>query len=85
MGSTVYPCIPGHELLGVVTEVGSKVTKFKVGDHVGVGCIVDACLDCERCTEGDEQYCDKGMTMTYNNKKTHGRVPGDPNITTFGG
>jgi len=51
MGSTIYPIVPGHELLGVVTEVGSKVTKFKVGDYVGVGCIVDSCLDCEWCKE----------------------------------
>ena len=85
MGSTIYPIVPGHELLGVVTEVGSKVTKFKVGDYVGVGCIVDCCLDCEWCKEGDEQYCDKGMTMTYGYPKTHGRVPGDLNLTTFGG
>lgn len=54
LGSTTYPCVPGHELLGVITEVGSKVTKFKVGDHVGVGCIVDACLNCEWCKQGDE-------------------------------
>ena len=54
LGDTYYPCVPGHELLGVVTEIGSKVTKFKVGDHVGVGCIVDACLECEHCKNGEE-------------------------------
>lgn len=54
--------VPGHELLGKVTEIGSKVTKFKVGDHVGVGCFIDSCLDCDSCKEGNENYCLKGMT-----------------------
>jgi len=53
-GNCVYPCVPGHELLGKVTEIGTKVTKVKVGDHVGVGCFVDACLECEQCKNGDE-------------------------------
>jgi len=53
----MYPVVPGHELAGVVEEVGSKVTKFKVGDKVGVGCMVDSCEECDACKNGDEQYC----------------------------
>lgn len=53
-GITQFPIVPGHELLGKVTEIGDKVTKFKVGDHVGVGCFVDSCLDCSYCKDGDE-------------------------------
>lgn len=52
--NVMYPCVPGHELCGVVTEVGPDVTRVKVGDKVGVGCIVDACLDCDMCREGHE-------------------------------
>lgn len=80
-----YPFVPGHELLGKVTEVGSSVTKFKVGDTVGVGCFIDACLDCKSCKAGMEQYCLKGMTGTYNSKKQHGRVGGNQDTLTFGG
>lgn len=82
MGGTTYPLVPGHELLGKVVEVGSKVTKVKVGDHVGVGCFIDSCLDCPRCKEGDEQYCDKGMTGTYAGEKIHGRVGGNQDSLT---
>ncbi|OYD07133.1 NAD(P)-dependent alcohol dehydrogenase [Paludifilum halophilum] len=60
-----YPIVPGHEIAGIVTEVGSKVTKFTVGDRVGVGCMVDSCGECENCRKGEEQYCLKGSTMTY--------------------
>lgn len=77
--------VPGHELLGKVVEVGDKVTKFQVGDQVGVGCFVDACLDCEQCAAGHEQYCMKGMTGTYNAKKQHGRIGGNQDTMTFGG
>jgi uncharacterized zinc-type alcohol dehydrogenase-like protein len=77
MGGTTYPCVPGHELLGKVVEVGAKVTKFKVGDNVGVGCFIDACLDCPRCKEGEEQYCDGGMVFTYNGDKIHSRIGGN--------
>ena len=55
-----YPCVPGHELAGVCTAVGAKVTKVKVGDHVGVGCRVGACLECKMCKAGEEQKCSKG-------------------------
>lgn len=65
-GEGIYPMVPGHEIAGVVAEVGSGVTKFAVGDRVGVGCFVDSCRECEQCLAGQEQYCAKGMTGTYN-------------------
>ena len=65
-GGTKYPCVPGHEIVGEVTAVGSAVTKFKEGDIVGVGCMVDSCLTCSACQEGLEQYCEPGFTGTYN-------------------
>ncbi|GAB3532616.1 NAD(P)-dependent alcohol dehydrogenase [Arthrobacter tecti] len=64
-GSTRYPLVPGHEIVGRVTRVGDSVTGFAVGDRVGVGCMVDSCRDCESCAEGLEQYCLNGMTGTY--------------------
>ncbi|MFN3388129.1 MAG: NAD(P)-dependent alcohol dehydrogenase [Allosphingosinicella sp.] len=63
---TRYPCVPGHEIVGEVTAVGSAVTKFREGDTVGVGCMVDSCLSCSACNEGLEQYCERGFTGTYN-------------------
>jgi alcohol dehydrogenase (NADP+) len=63
---TVYPCVPGHEIVGKVLSVGSQVTKFKVGDHAAVGCMVDSCRDCQYCKEGLEQYCENGNVLTYN-------------------
>jgi len=66
-GEVTFPIVPGHEIAGLVTEVGSEVTKYKVGDRVGVGCFVDSCRECENCKAGDEQYCDNpGMIGTYN-------------------
>lgn len=66
-GRPRYPVVPGHEIAGVVTAVGSEVTKFKVGDHVGVGCFVDSCRECASCQAGLEQYCTgSGMVGTYN-------------------
>ena len=64
-GPARYPVVPGHEIVGKVIAVGSDVTKFKVGDAVGVGCIVDSCKHCSSCDEGLEQYCENGMTGTY--------------------
>jgi uncharacterized zinc-type alcohol dehydrogenase-like protein len=64
-GETEYPCITGHEIVGQVTRVGSSVTKFKTGDRVGVGCLVNSCGKCEPCKDGLEQYCDNGATWTY--------------------
>lgn len=64
-GGQTYPLVPGHEIVGTVTRVGSGVTGFAVGERVGVGCIVDSCRECESCLDGLEQYCEKGMTGTY--------------------
>jgi uncharacterized zinc-type alcohol dehydrogenase-like protein len=64
-GATNYPIVVGHEIAGVVAEVGSEVTRFAVGDRVGVGCMVDSCGECQYCRRGDEQYCVKGNIQTY--------------------
>ncbi|MEC5384356.1 NAD(P)-dependent alcohol dehydrogenase [Uliginosibacterium sp. H3] len=64
--NTIYPSVPGHEIVGKVVAVGSAVKKFKEGDTVGVGCMVDSCQTCASCAEGLEQYCEKGFTGTYN-------------------
>ena len=64
-GFTTYPAVPGHEIVGRVTAVGPGVTKFKVGDTVGVGCLVDSCRTCPSCRQGLEQFCENGMVMTY--------------------
>ena len=63
---TIYPCVPGHEIVGRVSAVGNGVGKFAVGDLVGVGCMVDSCQHCASCAEGLEQYCEAGFTATYN-------------------
>ncbi|QOV91971.1 NAD(P)-dependent alcohol dehydrogenase [Humisphaera borealis] len=63
---TTFPCVPGHEIVGRVTKVGSKVRKFKEGDLAAVGCMVDSCRSCENCKRGLEQYCLNGCTFTYN-------------------
>ncbi|WP_296165072.1 NAD(P)-dependent alcohol dehydrogenase [uncultured Brevundimonas sp.] len=65
LGNTRYPIVPGHEIAGIVTAVGANVTRFKEGDRVGVGCMVDSCRQCAPCKEGEEQYCVPGMTQTY--------------------
>jgi uncharacterized zinc-type alcohol dehydrogenase-like protein len=67
-GGQTYPMVPGHEIVGTVSRVGSAVTEFAVGDRVGVGCMVDSCRECESCRDGLEQYCEKGMTGTYGAK-----------------
>ena len=59
-GEAMFPMVPGHEIAGVVREVGADVTKYAVGDRVGVGCFVDSCRECENCQAGEEQYCLKG-------------------------
>lgn len=78
-GGSMFPMVPGHEIAGIVREVGSKVTKYKVGDHVGVGCFVDSCRVCSSCTQDLEQYCLDGMTGTYNALERDGKT------TTYGG
>lgn len=78
-GKPNYPVVPGHEIIGRVKEIGSDVTKFKVGDLVGVGCMVESCQHCHSCDEGLEQYCENGFTGTYNSKNSkHGGI-------TYGG
>ncbi len=65
-GPQQYPQVPGHEIVGVVAAVGKNVTKFKIGDRAGVGCMVDSCLECDSCKHGEEHYCDRGETLfTY--------------------
>ncbi|WP_121966226.1 NAD(P)-dependent alcohol dehydrogenase [Myroides sp. N17-2] len=78
-GGTQYPNVPGHEIVGRVVNVGNGVTKYKVGDLVGVGCMVDSCRECESCKEGVEQYCESGNIQTYNSPDKY------LNIQTFGG
>jgi uncharacterized zinc-type alcohol dehydrogenase-like protein len=63
---TVYPCVPGHEIVGRIVSIGNHVTKFKVGDLAAVGCMVDSCRECDYCKEGLEQYCEQGSIQTYN-------------------
>ena len=63
---TIYPCVPGHEIVGKVVSVGDHVKKFKAGDLAAVGCMVDSCRECDYCKEGLEQYCEQGNTGTYN-------------------
>ena len=76
---TIYPCVPGHEIVGKIVNAGSHVKKFKVGDFAAVGCMVDSCRECEYCKEGLEQYCEEGMTGTYNSTDPH------LGIQTYGG
>lgn len=71
-GHGMFPMVPGHEIVGKIVAVGSKVKKFKVGDLAGVGCMVDACLDCHSCNEGLEQFCENGFVGTYNSKNKDG-------------
>lgn len=68
---TIYPCVPGHEIVGRIVNVGSHVKKFKTGDHAAVGCMVDSCRQCDYCQEGLEQYCGVGNTGTYNSPDKH--------------
>lgn len=78
-GYTRYPVVPGHEVVGRVTAVGSAVTRFKIGDAVGIGCMVDSCRHCEPCDHGVEQHCAHGPTFTYNGIDRHDGLP------TYGG
>ena len=78
-GSSTYPMVPGHEVTGHVTRVGPKVTKFAVGDAVGVGCFVDSCRTCSSCKEGVEQFCEKHLVFSYNSTEMDGKTQ------TYGG
>jgi uncharacterized zinc-type alcohol dehydrogenase-like protein len=77
-GQIPYPAVPGHEIAGIVAEVGSEVTRFAPGDRVGVGCMVNSCRECDNCRAGDEQYCLRGNTQTYGSIDRDG-------TTTYGG
>jgi uncharacterized zinc-type alcohol dehydrogenase-like protein len=78
-GGTVYPAVPGHEIVGRVTKVGDHVKRFKVGDLAAVGCLVDSCRECANCKQGLEQYCLNGMVGTYNGREK------DTGANTYGG
>jgi uncharacterized zinc-type alcohol dehydrogenase-like protein len=78
-GHARYPMVPGHEIIGRVTATGAEVSRFKVGDVVGVGCLVDSCQHCKACARGLEQYCENGFTLTYNDVDPHDGMP------TYGG
>ncbi len=80
--NTIYPCVPGHEIIGRIIEIGPEVTNHKTGDIVGVGCMIDSCHHCKPCTGGEEQYCQgpHGATMTYN-----GYLKPAEGFNTFGG
>jgi uncharacterized zinc-type alcohol dehydrogenase-like protein len=78
-GNAVFPMVPGHEIVGRVTEVGAEVRKFRVGDLAGTGCLVDSCRRCANCSDGLEQYCLNGQSFTYNSYEQDGKTP------TYGG
>jgi len=78
-GQAIFPMIPGHEIAGIVSAVGSEVKKFAVGDHAGVGCFVDSCRECENCKQGLEQYCTGHLSATYNGREADKETP------TYGG
>jgi alcohol dehydrogenase (NADP+) len=74
-GGSTFPMVPGHEIAGVVSQVGTNVSHYKVGERVGVGCFVDSCRKCSPCREGLEQYCIEGCTLTYNGFERDGKTP----------
>ena len=78
-GGSIYPMVPGHEIVGRVTKVGDQVKNFKEGDLAGVGCFVDSCRVCDNCHSGLEQYCEGGMVGTYNGREKITNAP------TYGG
>lgn len=78
-GPAIYPLVPGHEIVGRIVKIGDNVKNFKVGELAGVGCFVDSCRHCQSCLEGEEQYCDEGMTGTYNSYERGTKIP------TYGG
>jgi uncharacterized zinc-type alcohol dehydrogenase-like protein len=73
-GASSFPMVPGHEITGIITGTGSKVTHYKMGDRVGVGCFVDSCRKCGPCSNGLEQYCVDGATWTYNAIERDGKT-----------
>ena len=73
-GMSLYPMVPGHEIVGKVVSVGNQVKKFKTGDIAGVGCLIDSCRECENCKEGLEQYCQGGAVLTYSGFEKDGKI-----------
>jgi uncharacterized zinc-type alcohol dehydrogenase-like protein len=73
-GSSIFPMVPGHEIVGIITKVGSAVKQFHVGETAGVGCFVDSCRTCPACREGLEQYCESGMLLTYSGRDKDGKT-----------
>ncbi len=73
-GPALFPMVPGHEIAGIVTAIGSSVTKFVVGDAIGVGVFIDSCRTCKNCKDGLQQYCENGMTGTYNTLERDGKT-----------
>jgi len=73
-GPALFPMVPGHEIAGIVTAIGSSVTKFVVGDAIGVGVFIDSCRTCKNCKDGLQQYCENGMTVTYNTLERDGKT-----------
>lgn len=84
LGLTSYPVVPGHELVGVITALGTDVTDIKVGDNVGMGAIVDCCGSCNQCVEGEENYCAKGFTLAFNYPIVHGGLKSHTGYTLGG-
>ncbi len=83
-GGSIFPMVPGHEIVGVVAKVGSAVSRWNAGDVVGVGCFVDSCRHCEACRAGEEQFCSEGMSATYNGyERSGGKL--DRSRPTYGG
>ncbi len=78
-GGSIYPMVPGHEIVGRVARVGAEVSKFKEGDLAGVGCFVDSCRTCRNCRDGEEQYCENHLVATYNGTEKDEKTP------TYGG
>ena len=70
----MYPMVPGHEMVGVVSDMGAQVEGVSVGEVVGVGCIADSCRSCHSCASGDEHYCETGFTLSFNSRDREGRV-----------
>ena len=78
-GGTIYPVVPGHEIVGRIAQVGSEVKRFSIGDIAGVGCFVDSCRECDSCRDGEEQFCERHLVMTYSSYENDGKTP------TYGG
>src|ERR687894_2988424 len=76
-GGSTFPMVPGHEITGIISQVGAKVTRYKVGDRVAVGNFVDSCRKCDPCKRGIEQYCEKGATWTYDGVERIAATPED--------